>query len=757
MAIQFALLLYSTSVAFAQCNPEEVSIIVDESLPPSARSLWFGRTLDLYGDTIAIGSRNHQTPSDAVGAVHIFQSDGTTWTEEARLTASGSQSIFAQYGAPISLDENLLLVSAVGGSGRVYVYERLGTAWVEQPSLYPNDPLHNSAFGSSISVSGSLAAIGASGNVNAGAVYIFESSDKGWSQTAKIDPPDDYDGYRFGKSVQLDGNSLLVGSSSNEQGVIAGSIFVYARLGTKWVLQQELLPADNSDEAHFGRLIRLDGDTLAVSASSEAIPGTTAEGVVYVYSRVDGLWELEQRILPPAEFTADTFGSGLALSQGLMVVGDLDNDSLGTDSGAAYVYQSTIHGWVLQEILTASDATEHDQFGNSIVMNGDQIYIGAYTRNDAQSSESGAVYAFDVRCIDSGECAHPQLLGSVETPNQAKGLAVSGYIACVADFNAGLQVIDISNPPFPKIIGSHDTTARASDVEIVGATAFVAQGNAGLITLDITDPTAPIYLGEFDSQGSVKDITVEGDYAYLADNFLGVVVLDVSDPTNIVHVGTHAIADGAIGLEVKNNIVMAVNGNGVLQVIIESTPGIPESIGSVSSVLLQGAVDVDFDGVLAAVAAGNTGVLMVDISVPDAPLIVGLYDNGGIVESVLLTGNTVYFTGTDSITLLDISDPASPYSLGRHPKNGDANAVAIQDAFIYVADDTSGFEVFTLKDDCRGCQADLTGDNILDFFDISTFLTAYSNADLVADFSGDGILDFFDISAFLTAYSQGCP
>ncbi len=55
------------------------------------------------------------------------------------------------------------------------------------------------------------------------------------------------------------------------------------------------------------------------------------------------------------------------------------------------------------------------------------------------------------------------------------------------------------------------------------------------------------------------------------------------------------------------------------------------------------------------------------------------------------------------------------------------------------------------------CPADFTMDGVLDFFDISTFLTAFSSQDPIADFTGDGQFDFFDISAFLTAFGQGCP
>lgn len=55
------------------------------------------------------------------------------------------------------------------------------------------------------------------------------------------------------------------------------------------------------------------------------------------------------------------------------------------------------------------------------------------------------------------------------------------------------------------------------------------------------------------------------------------------------------------------------------------------------------------------------------------------------------------------------------------------------------------------------CPADLNGDGQLDFFDISSFLVAYSEMDPIADFVADGSFDFFDISAFLNLYSAGCP
>ncbi|MGV6814523.1 MAG: GC-type dockerin domain-anchored protein [Phycisphaerales bacterium] len=55
------------------------------------------------------------------------------------------------------------------------------------------------------------------------------------------------------------------------------------------------------------------------------------------------------------------------------------------------------------------------------------------------------------------------------------------------------------------------------------------------------------------------------------------------------------------------------------------------------------------------------------------------------------------------------------------------------------------------------CPADLTGDDVLNFFDVSAFLSAFASQDPIADFTGDGVYNFFDVSAFLSAFAAGCP
>ena len=58
---------------------------------------------------------------------------------------------------------------------------------------------------------------------------------------------------------------------------------------------------------------------------------------------------------------------------------------------------------------------------------------------------------------------------------------------------------------------------------------------------------------------------------------------------------------------------------------------------------------------------------------------------------------------------------------------------------------------------------DGTPDGVLNFLDISAFLSYFAQGDLIVDYAGnpdgspDGVLNFLDVSAYLTIFAAGCP
>ena len=94
------------------------------------------------------------------------------------------------------------------------------------------------------------------------------------------------------------------------------------------------------------------------------------------------------------------------------------------------------------------------------------------------------------------------------------------------------------------------------------------------------------------------------------------------------------------------------------------------------------------------------------------------------------------------------------YALSGHPNFGDGREeTTIADEF--------DFDEFEANEQIPPppplCVADLTGDGVLDFFDVQQFLNYYASGDLLADFIVDGVLDFFDVQEFLNQFSRSCP
>lgn len=79
------------------------------------------------------------------------------------------------------------------------------------------------------------------------------------------------------------------------------------------------------------------------------------------------------------------------------------------------------------------------------------------------------------------------------------------------------------------------------------------------------------------------------------------------------------------------------------------------------------------------------------------------------------------------------------------------------DMDIIAANLSGGYRVYLNRCIETPCPADFTDDRVLNFFDVSAFLSAFASNDPIADINGDGVFNFFDVSAFLQAFNAGCP
>jgi hypothetical protein len=162
---------------------------------------------------------------------------------------------------------------------------------------------------------------------------------------------------------------------------------------------RKLLASDAGASAFFGFNVAVDGDVMVITAFRESSGGTDA-GAAYVFQRNQGgadNWGEVRKLVASDAQSGDYFGYSVAVDGDVVVIGASSEDARGSSAGAVYIFlrnQGGIDNWGEFKKITASDAQSGDSFGISVAMNGDEMFVGAYGRNTADSSNAGAVYMF---------------------------------------------------------------------------------------------------------------------------------------------------------------------------------------------------------------------------------------------------------------------------------------------------------------------------------------------------------------------------
>ncbi|WP_108812117.1 FG-GAP repeat protein [Sphingorhabdus sp. Alg231-15] len=158
--------------------------------------------------------------------------------------------------------------------------------------------------------------------------------------------------------------------------------------------QQKLLADDGASEDFLGFSVAISGDTAMVGAfrADNEDVGVDA-GAAYIFSRNETTWQQQAKLTASDGAANDTLGGNVAISGETAVAGAIGHDQNGDNSGAAYVFTRSGTTWSQQMKLTAADGAEGDAFGQSIALSGDTLVIGA-PHDDDKGNGSGSVYVF---------------------------------------------------------------------------------------------------------------------------------------------------------------------------------------------------------------------------------------------------------------------------------------------------------------------------------------------------------------------------
>lgn len=264
----------------------------------------------------------------------------------------------------------------VGGSSgglRTVLAGRADLSDTEQ-KVWPADPTHQGWHGADVAIDGNYAVVGASGDrpfdpaVPLGSVYVYVHNGTSWALDSKLTASDGVLGDSFGGNVAISANWVVASAMySDPMGDLSGSVYVFNNNGS-WSEQAKLTPSDGAAGDKFGCSVDIDGDYIVVG---------TAKNAAYVF-HYDGSKWVEQAKLIPASPPSTAYENSVAISGDTIVFGLESVADQGSYSGAAYIFRYEGSAWTQQAKLLASDGKAYDRFGDTVDMSGTKVIIGGW-------------------------------------------------------------------------------------------------------------------------------------------------------------------------------------------------------------------------------------------------------------------------------------------------------------------------------------------------------------------------------------------
>ena len=385
-SLALAVVLPATSAGAAAAKPSpwvQQAELTDGM--PSNDNGHFGSWTAIQGNTAVVSAPDETGPHG--GNVYVFdRGSAGHWVIKAVLRGSSGPST-SSFGQSLGLLGNTIVVGS-WGAGCAFVFRRSPAgAWSQVAVLKPSDGVPGSSFGFSVAISTSGILVGDPARDDwRGAVYAFAEANGAWRQTAELIPPHAKAGLAFGLSVGLDGSTAAVGAPALGTGKGSqqpGEGFVY-RQGSagEWTEVAQLhIPGSRVGDL-FGRAAAVTGRDVIMSATRGNIedPG---DGAAYVFAPTASGYTEGTSLLSARP---SGFGYSVAALGPEILIGANQQHKV---RGAVYVFRANgLGGWPLQQVLMSTKRVVNGRFGQSVALDDSRLLIGA------NSVGNGAAYVF---------------------------------------------------------------------------------------------------------------------------------------------------------------------------------------------------------------------------------------------------------------------------------------------------------------------------------------------------------------------------
>lgn len=491
-----------------------------QSMPASAQSgvqQGFGATVAVHGDQIIVGeSANQASP----GYIYAYERDASgSWTQTARLSSPDASDADG-FGGALAVDGDLMATSGnlEDGSAAVYAFEKKDGTW----SMAQRIPMPDSAatgFGTSLALSGDRLLVGAfASNDTTGSVLAYRRDGSGkWTSAGKLTPSDGVAKDRFGVVLAVEGDLALV--SATRSGEQVGATYVFRATDSGWVEEGKLVARGVTKGDRFGSSVLIKDDVVLVG--TERV--NRFVGSVYAFERdaESGDWN-ESYALQPFDAVQQTrFGVSLRDAGDELWVG-----AMGVNDFAGSIYRfsrSADGGWTSSTKLAADDLDARDLFGSTFDVDGDLAAVSALNSDFGL----GSVYVF-TRDAGGDWTGEAELYTAASAKDAVVGGQIRCADGEAAGF-ACSDVDLVSFVPVADLGGSRGVNVNDiwgwTDPETGHEWALVGRMD-GTSFVDVTDAENPMVVANLPkTPGSIsaawRDVKVYQDHAYIVADGAG--------------------------------------------------------------------------------------------------------------------------------------------------------------------------------------------------------------------------------------------
>jgi len=331
-------------------------------------------------------------------------------------------------------------------TGSVYLFDAADGHFLTK--IYPNDTDTHDYFGWSVAIGEGYLAVGKPGDDEneflAGAVYLFDIQTG--QQVYKLIADDGAREDQFGYAIDISDGKIAIGAPTEDDDEVedTGAVYLFdIETGTQIA---KLIASDGEVGDWFGSAVAIDGDLVAVGASDDDDFGAYS-GSVYLFDVQSGS-QLHKLHPSDADETA-LFGWSLAMQDGLLAIGARWVSQDRQSPGSAYLFDASTGEEI--NVLVASDYSAGQTLGYSIALDNGSIAVGSVQDRDNGGS-AGAAYLFALPEICLADTGHDGTLtandfvawiaafhaSTSECDQNGDGdCTPSDFSSWIANFNAG--------------------------------------------------------------------------------------------------------------------------------------------------------------------------------------------------------------------------------------------------------------------------------------------------------------------------------